>query len=73
MLCTTEVRYVYQLDGIFYFNRRVSKELMHHYDKSKIVFSLTTVKIMDRLLENPIFPDPLLLPPSLAPDSCSYL
>ena len=32
-------QYLFQKRGIFYFHRRVPKDLMHHYDRSKIVFS----------------------------------
>ena len=42
MLCTTEVPYVYKRDGIFYFNRRVPKDLLGHYRCSRIIISLKT-------------------------------
>ena len=38
-------QYLFQKRGIFYFHRRVPKDLMHHYDRSKIVFSLRTKSI----------------------------
>ena len=42
MLCTTEVPYVYKRDGIFYFNRRVPKDLLGHYRCPRIIISLKT-------------------------------
>ena len=42
MLCTTAVPYIYQRDGIFYFNRRVPKDLLGHYRCSRIIISLKT-------------------------------
>ena len=38
-------QYLFQKRGIFYFHRRVPKDLMSHYDRSKIVFSLRTKSI----------------------------
>ncbi|MBN06998.1 MAG: hypothetical protein CMM45_04105 [Rhodospirillaceae bacterium] len=38
-------QYLFQKRGFFYFHRRVPKDLMHHYDRSKIVFSLRTKSI----------------------------
>ena len=38
-------QYLSQKRGIFYFHRRVPKDLMHHYARSKIVFSLRTKSI----------------------------
>ena len=38
-------QYLFQKRGIFYFHRRVPKDLMHHYDRSKIIFSLRTKSI----------------------------
>ena len=32
-------QYLSQNRGIFHFHRRVPKDLMHHYERSKIVFS----------------------------------
>ena len=34
--------YLFRKRGIFYFSRRVPKDLWAHYDRSKIVFSLRT-------------------------------
>jgi hypothetical protein len=42
MLSTTEVPYVYQRSGVFYFNRRVPKDLLEHYRCPRIIVSLRT-------------------------------
>jgi integrase len=42
MLSTTEVPYVYQRSGVFYFNRRVPKDLLGHYRCPRIIVSLRT-------------------------------
>ena len=42
ILCTTKVPYVYKRDGIFYFNRRVPKDLPRHYRCSRIIIFLKT-------------------------------
>ena len=34
--------YLFRKRGVYYFSRRVPKDLMDHYDRSKIVFSLRT-------------------------------
>ena len=34
--------YLFRKRGIFYFSRRVPKDLLDHYERSKIVFSLRT-------------------------------
>ena len=35
-------RYLYQRDGVFYFQRDVPVDLRHHYPNKKVVFSLRT-------------------------------
>ena len=42
MLSTTEVPYAYIRDGIFYFNRRVPKDLSGYYRCPRIIVSLKT-------------------------------
>ncbi len=42
MLCTTETPFVYSRDGIFYFTRRIPKDLQGHYRCPRIVISLRT-------------------------------
>ena len=42
MLRTKEVPYVYSRDGIFYFTRRIPKDLQGHYRCPRIVLSLRT-------------------------------
>ena len=42
MLYIREVPYVYARDSIFYFNRRIPKDLQHHYRCDRIVVSLHT-------------------------------
>jgi integrase len=42
MLMTTEVPYVYSRDGIYYFTRRIPKDLQGHYRCPRIVLSLRT-------------------------------
>ena len=42
MLYTREVPYVYARDSIFYFNRRIPKNLQRHYRCDRIVVSLHT-------------------------------
>jgi len=34
--------YLFRKRGIYYFSRRVPKDLLDHYERSKIVFSLRT-------------------------------
>ena len=45
MLCATEVPYVFDRDGIYYFNRRIPKDLEGHYRCRRIVLSLRTKSI----------------------------
>ena len=42
MLYTREVPYVYPRDSIFYFNRRIPKDLQRHYRCDRIIVSLHT-------------------------------
>ena len=42
MLRTIEAPYVYARDGIFYFTRRIPKDLLGHYRCPRIVISLRT-------------------------------
>ena len=42
MLCTKEVPYVYAWDSIYYFNRRIPKDLQRHYRCDRIIVSLHT-------------------------------
>ena len=42
MLYTREVPYVYARDSIYYFNRRIPKDLQRHYRCDRIVVSLHT-------------------------------
>ena len=42
MLYTREVPYVYARDSIYYFSRRLPKDLQRHYRCSRIVVSLDT-------------------------------
>ena len=42
MLYTREVPYVYARDSIYYFNRRIPKDLQRHYRCDRIIVSLHT-------------------------------
>jgi hypothetical protein len=42
MLRTSEAHYVYARDGIYYFTRRIPKDLLGHYTCPRIVVSLRT-------------------------------
>ena len=45
MLCTTETPFVYSRDGIYYFTRRIPKDLHVNYKCPRIVVSLRTKSI----------------------------
>ena len=45
MLKTTDAPYIYDWDGIFYFTRRIPKDLQGHYRCPRIVLSLRTKSI----------------------------
>ena len=53
MLSTTNAPYIYERDGIYYFNRRVPKGLLDHYRCSRIVVSLRTKSAQTLVLEYP--------------------
>ena len=42
MLYTKEVPYLYSRDSIYYFNRRIPKDLQGHYHCDRIIVSLHT-------------------------------
>ena len=42
MLYTKEIPYVYPRDSIYYFNRRIPKDLQRHYRCDRIIVSLHT-------------------------------
>ena len=42
MLYTREAPYVYARDSIYYFNRRIPKDLQRHYRCNRIIVSLHT-------------------------------
>ena len=45
MLYTKEVPYIYSRDGVYYFNRRIPRDLQRHYRCSRIILSLRTKSI----------------------------